>query len=102
MPNINENDPNATLRAPKSRRSPLVLMEEIKSDYETGRDSVHDKVTCVDNKHVQSGSFNYSGAAEKKNSENVLFIWKNPQLAATYLKHCERNWSRGTDYQPGY
>jgi phosphatidylserine/phosphatidylglycerophosphate/cardiolipin synthase-like enzyme len=35
-----------------------------------------------DGKHVQTGSFNYSQAAAKSNSENVLVVWNNPDLAA--------------------
>lgn len=62
----------------------------------------HDKIICVDGTTVETGSFNYSDAAARKNSENVLVMWGNPKLASVYLKHWERNWQQGTIYQPGY
>ena len=34
----------------------------------------HDKYIVVDGKHTETGSFNYSQAAAKSNSENVLVI----------------------------
>lgn len=51
----------------------------------------HDKTLCVDKMHVQTGSFNFSASAETRNSENVLVNWNNPELAAIYLAHFERN-----------
>lgn len=62
----------------------------------------HDKTIIIDGQTVETGSFNYSAAAAQKNSENVLVLWDNPQLATVYLKHWERNWRQGQDYQPSY
>ena len=62
----------------------------------------HDKVIIVDGRHVQTGSFNYSTAAAHRNSENVLVIWNNPALAATYLHHWQSRYDQGQDYRPGY
>jgi phosphatidylserine/phosphatidylglycerophosphate/cardiolipin synthase-like enzyme len=41
----------------------------------------HDKVIIADRQTVKLGSFNYSDAAARKNSENVLVNWGNPKLA---------------------
>lgn len=62
----------------------------------------HDKVIVVDGRHVQTGSFNYSAAAEQHNSENVLVAWNAPQLAEQYLRHWRRNWDSGIDFEPGF
>ena len=62
----------------------------------------HDKMICVDNAHVETGSYNYSDAAARKNSENVIVLWNNPQLAALYLQHWERNWKQGERYTPAF
>ncbi len=62
----------------------------------------HDKSQVIDRKTVQTGSFNYTTAAEKSNSENVLVVWNDPQLASSYLRHWERNWSQGRDYKSSY
>lgn len=62
----------------------------------------HDKVLVSDASHVETGSFNFTAAAEKSNSENVLVVWNNPHLAATYLQHWERNWAQGRDFTSSY
>jgi phosphatidylserine/phosphatidylglycerophosphate/cardiolipin synthase-like enzyme len=55
----------------------------------------HDKYVIVDEIHVQTGSFNYSKAAAKSNSENVLVVWSNADLAYSYLKHWRHRYEHG-------
>ncbi len=62
----------------------------------------HDKTIVSDGKHVQTGSFNYSLAAAKSNSENVLVIWNNPDIAESYLKHWQNRYDQGVDYVSTY
>lgn len=62
----------------------------------------HDKSLVVDGATVQTGSFNYTQAAAKSNSENVIVMWNNPQLARGYLAHWERNWRQGHPFDTGY
>jgi phosphatidylserine/phosphatidylglycerophosphate/cardiolipin synthase-like enzyme len=62
----------------------------------------HDKVLIGDQRTVQTGSYNYTQAAAKSNSENVIVLWNNPALAQGYLKHWERNWSQGRDFHTAY
>ena len=62
----------------------------------------HDKYMVVDKMTVQTGSFNYSKAAAKSNSENVLVIWNNPDLALSYLKHWQSRFDQGKVYKPAY
>lgn len=62
----------------------------------------HDKYLIVDGRHVQTGSFNYSRAAAKSNSENVLVVWHNPALAASYLRHWESRYREGMDFKKTY
>jgi phosphatidylserine/phosphatidylglycerophosphate/cardiolipin synthase-like enzyme len=62
----------------------------------------HDKVIIADRETVEQGSFNYSDAAAHRNSENVMVNWRNPQLAAVFLKHFERNYAQAHPYEPGY
>jgi phosphatidylserine/phosphatidylglycerophosphate/cardiolipin synthase-like enzyme len=59
----------------------------------------HDKLLIVDDRHIQTGSFNYTNSAARRNSENVLVVWNNPALAAIYLRHWSSRWSQGRDYQ---
>lgn len=62
----------------------------------------HDKVVISDEKNVQTGSFNYSSAAAKSNSENVLVLWGVPAAATVYLQHWQSRWEQGNPYQPSY
>jgi hypothetical protein len=53
-------------------------------------------------RHEQNGSFNYSQAAANSNSENVIVIWNNDDLAASFMKHRQSRWDQGIDYKSGY
>lgn len=62
----------------------------------------HDKYIVSDERHVQNGSFNYSQAAAKSNSENVVVTWNNPELAKSFLTHWESRYVQGIDYKSSY
>ncbi|MCC2624252.1 MAG: endonuclease [Burkholderiales bacterium] len=51
---------------------------------------MHNKFMVIDDKTVETGSFNYSAAAVKNNAENVIVIWNNPQVASRYKVECNR------------
>lgn len=61
----------------------------------------HDKVIIADDETVQTGSFNYSSAADKRNSENVISI-KHKGLAKAYNEHFLDRWSKGKEYKLSY
>ncbi|MGZ3237313.1 MAG: phospholipase D family nuclease, partial [Burkholderiaceae bacterium] len=58
----------------------------------------HDKYIVSDDRHVQTGSFNYSQAAAISNSENVLVLWNKPDIAASYLQHWQNRYDQGVDF----
>ena len=62
----------------------------------------HDKYIVVDGKHIETGSFNYSQAAAKSNSENVMVIWDNPIVAGRYFAHWESRWRQGIEVDSKY
>lgn len=62
----------------------------------------HDKILVVDRETVETGSFNYSDAAATRNSENVIVIWRNPELARGYLAHWQHRFNQGQDYRLAY
>jgi phosphatidylserine/phosphatidylglycerophosphate/cardiolipin synthase-like enzyme len=62
----------------------------------------HDKVIVADRETVELGSFNYSDAAARRNSENVFVNWRNPKLAGVYLQHFERNYRQSSRYSERY
>ena len=57
----------------------------------------HDKYIVVDGRTTETGSFNYSQAAARSNSENVLVVWNDPQVAAAYLAHWQDRWAQGVE-----
>ena len=62
----------------------------------------HDKYVVVDDKHTETGSFNFSQATAKSNSENVLVVWDNPIIARRYLAHWESRWRQGIEVDRKY
>lgn len=63
---------------------------------------MHDKVIVADGRNTETGSFNFSRAADRSNSENVLVVWDDPVLARSYLNHWASRWSQGTDWKQTY
>ena len=62
----------------------------------------HDKYIVSDEMNVQTGSFNYSKAAAKSNSENVIVIWNNKEVAASYLRHWQSRYDKGVEFISTY
>lgn len=50
----------------------------------------HNKVIIIDGLHVITGSFNFTTSAQTKNTENVILIMDNPEVAQMY----RNNWFR--------
>lgn len=62
----------------------------------------HDKYIVVDGRHTETGSFNFSQAAARSNSENVLVVWNNAEVASRYLSHWESRWRQGVEVEKAY
>ena len=62
----------------------------------------HDKVIVADERTTETGSFNYTRAATRSNSENVIVIRNNPEVAKTYLSHWQSRWEKGQDWTSTY
>ena len=63
---------------------------------------MHDKVMLFDGVTLQTGSFNYTAAADRSNAENVLVIRNQPQLVAVYQEEFERLWQESTPKVANY
>jgi phosphatidylserine/phosphatidylglycerophosphate/cardiolipin synthase-like enzyme len=63
---------------------------------------LHDKYIVVDDRHVETGSFNFTRAAARHNSENVLVVWNDPDLASRYTAHWASRWQQGRPYRRQY
>ena len=53
----------------------------------------HHKFMVVDGVTLETGSFNYTDGAVKRNAENALVLWNAPQVAAVYGKEWQRLWA---------
>ena len=62
----------------------------------------HDKFMVIDGMAVETGSFNFTAAAAKSNSENALVVWNDPALAETYLSHWQSRWDQGQAFKAKY
>ena len=62
----------------------------------------HSKYAVFDGVTVQTGSYNYSAAAARYNSENVLVISNNPELARQYLENWQQLYKQGQPYGSAY
>jgi len=52
----------------------------------------HHKFLVVDRTTVETGSFNYTSSADKRNAENALVLRGVPELADAYLTEWTRLW----------
>ena len=62
----------------------------------------HDKYIVVDGVHTETGSYNYTNAAAKSNSENVIVVWNDSGVAKSYLNHWQSRWNTGWAWTSSY
>lgn len=62
----------------------------------------HDKTIITDGQNVETGSFNFTKAAETANSENALLLLDMPEVARVYLKHWQSRWDKGEVWTSTY
>lgn len=62
----------------------------------------HDKYMVIDDRTVQTGSYNYTVAAARHNAENALVVWNDPALAQAYDHDWEANWRLGKPAPHGF
>lgn len=59
---------------------------------------MHNKFLVVDGRAVETGSFNYTRAAQLRNAENVIVVEGAPAVAAAYANEWRRLWAESTPY----
>lgn len=62
----------------------------------------HNKVVIVDGQSVQSGSFNFTSAAQTSNAENITIHRGFPELARLFEGNWNHLWAESQDYRPRY
>lgn len=63
---------------------------------------MHNKFIVTGNNGVQTGSFNYTSSAEKRNAENALVIRENSNLTQQYQNEFNRLWAESSPVQCNY
>ncbi|WP_337052049.1 phospholipase D-like domain-containing protein [Serratia fonticola] len=63
---------------------------------------MHNKFMVIDGSTVETGSFNFTASAVKRNAENALLIENAPELAAAYQGEFNRLWNESTAVQHHY
>lgn len=56
----------------------------------------HNKFMVIDGITTQTGSFNYTSSAIKRNAENTIVIWNEPSTASAYQQEFKRLWLEGS------
>lgn len=62
---------------------------------------MHNKFLVIDGRTVETGSFNYTRAAQMNNAENALVLTNVPALAATYDREWNRLWAESQPLAAG-
>ena len=73
------------------------IVVRINNQYLATGARMHVKYMIVDDKTVQTGSFNYSVKSQALNGENVVVVMDNPDLAAKYEKDWQKHWDEAAD-----
>jgi phosphatidylserine/phosphatidylglycerophosphate/cardiolipin synthase-like enzyme len=59
----------------------------------------HHKFTICDEKIVETGSFNYTNGAIKRNAENVVVLWNAPNVYNVYLNEWNRLYTEAKEIE---
>ena len=62
---------------------------------------MHNKFLVIDGVTVETGSFNYTVAAQTRNAENLIVLRHEPEVAAQYEQEWQRLWRESRDYGAG-
>jgi phosphatidylserine/phosphatidylglycerophosphate/cardiolipin synthase-like enzyme len=63
---------------------------------------MHNKFLVIDGQTVETGSFNYTFAAARRNAENVLIVRYDKPLAQTYAREWNRLWGESQPLLANY
>ncbi|WWO97013.1 MAG: phospholipase D family protein [Candidatus Dasytiphilus stammeri] len=63
---------------------------------------MHNKFMIIDNKIIQTGSYNYTKAAAKNNAENIIIIYNVIHTTLQYEKEFQRLWEQSSVLQPQF
>jgi phosphatidylserine/phosphatidylglycerophosphate/cardiolipin synthase-like enzyme len=98
-----EVDAKNNLAEDRSGRARAALNQLVNAGIPTRTISVypihHDKYVVVDGYHLETGSYNFSDSAARRNSEDVLLLWRCSSMAKDHLADWNSRWDQGVDYR---
>jgi len=62
----------------------------------------HDKYIIIDDRSVETGSFNYSKAAAQSNAENAVLISDDVRVASQYAENWKLHWGHSEVWKSNY
>jgi len=86
---------NKSQRSSRSSMAAKVAESGLPVRFNSHYAIMHDKFIIVDDVTLETGSFNYTQAAENRNAENVLVVHDDPQAVAGYVQQWEKLWGEG-------
>ncbi|WWO97542.1 MAG: phospholipase D family protein [Candidatus Dasytiphilus stammeri] len=63
---------------------------------------MHNKFIIIDSQIIETGSYNYTSAADKHNAENIIILYHYPEIASQYTKEFKRLWQESMKLPPRY
>ncbi|WWO99531.1 MAG: phospholipase D family protein [Candidatus Dasytiphilus stammeri] len=63
---------------------------------------MHNKFMIIDSQIIETGSYNYTSAADKHNAENIIILYHYPEIAYQYTKEFNRLWKESIVVPPQY
>lgn len=69
----------------------IILGSQLPLRFDAPSGIAHNKIIIIDEATIISGSYNFSAAAYKRNTENLLVI-TNPSLAHQYIQNWQTRW----------
>ncbi|WP_072666559.1 phospholipase D family protein [Candidatus Erwinia haradaeae] len=63
---------------------------------------MHNKFMIIDGNSVETGSFNYTQSAVKRNAENVIYLRNYPKISEKYMIEFNRLWKEAIYVKPTY
>ena len=63
---------------------------------------MHSKFMVIDGDTVETGSFNYTKAAEQHNAENLIIMRNYPNIAHQYQRDWQKLWDESEEYDAEY
>ncbi len=80
----------ASLKSSKARQ---IFANGINIKVHTKYKSAHDKFAIFDDAFILTGSYNWTNAASKQNTENCIFLLSEPEIVKKYQNRFNELWS---------